>query len=112
MSTPDFRLKLYLVKSSGNPLHARHRVLAKGNTRFVAAHEYGFHFCSTAEDTEERDGEERLRRRRKRSEAVAHFRAQRIDFFRVDHMSETSVHIQFCILRGDVLVGQIRRNVY
>src|SRR5260221_11143890 len=100
MSTPDFRLKLYLVKSSGNPLHSRHRVLAKGNTGFVAAHEYGFHFCCAAKDAEERDCEERVRRRRKRSEAVAHLSAQRLDVLRVDHVSETPVHIELCILRS------------
>src|SRR2546423_6216227 len=111
MSAPDFRLKLYLVKSSGNPLHSRHRVLAKGNTRVVAAHEYGFHFCGAAEDAQERDGEERFSRRRKWSEAVAHLRTKRLDILGVGHVSEPAVHVELGVLRRDVLVRQIRRNI-
>src|SRR5487761_1910168 len=39
----DFRLELHFVKSRGQPLHARHRGIVKGNTRFVPAHQDALH---------------------------------------------------------------------
>jgi hypothetical protein len=41
MRASHFRLELYLVERRRNPLHTGHRVLAKGNTGLVSAHQHG-----------------------------------------------------------------------
>src|SRR5215211_5307962 len=104
MSASHFSLELYFVKRSGDPLHPRHRVLAKGNTRLVAAHQNRLHVGGASQHAEERYSKEGLRSRGQRPESVANLVVQSLDIPRVAHVSQPPVDVELCVLTGDVFV--------
>jgi len=98
MCTSHLRLELYLVERRRNPLHPGHRVLAKGNTGLISAHQHGLYVRCTAQDAEQRYREEALRGLWKRTESITQFRFQCLYLRDVRHVGHTPVDIELRIL--------------
>src|SRR5690349_12281886 len=111
MCTSHLRLELYLVERRRNPLHPGHRVLAKGNTGLISAHQHGLYVGRAAKYAEQGDGKEALRGFRQWTKAVTELCAQRLDLRDIRHVRHAAVDIELSILRVDVLVRQIGRRV-
>src|SRR3954465_13779546 len=99
MRTSHLRLELYLVERRRNPLHPGHRVLAKGNTGLISAHQHGLYVRCAAQDTEQSDRKEALRRLGERAETITQLRSQRFYFRDVGHVCHPSIDIELRILR-------------
>src|SRR5436190_15674649 len=98
MSAPHLRLELYLVERRRNPLHTGHRVLAKGNTGFVSAHQHRLDVRGTAEHPQQRGSEEATRWFRQCAEAVSDLGFQRPYLSDVRHVGQAPVDVELGVL--------------
>src|SRR6476659_4493326 len=98
MCTSHLRLELYLVERRRNPLHPGHRVLAKGNTGLISAHQHGLYVGCAAQDTQQGDREEALCGLRKRSESITQLRSQSLDLRDVRHVGHPAIDVELRVL--------------
>src|SRR5688572_1914543 len=109
---PHFRLELDVVKGRGEPFEARHRILTKGNTGLLTAHQDALDPQTAAENSQLGGSEKGLRRRRERPKPVTELLAQRLDFSGLGERRQAAIDIELRLLERDVVVGQIGGRVH
>src|SRR6185312_9422534 len=108
---PYVDLELHFLEGRRERLHARHRIIPKGNTGFVSAHHDSLYAQCGAEQAKLGDVEERLGSRRERAEPVADLEAHVLDRRGFGDRGQAPVHVELGVLARDVVVRKERRDV-
>src|ERR1035437_5063457 len=108
LHAPHVDLELHVLEGGRERLHARQRIVSKGNTGLVSAHQDSLYAQGGAEHAQLGHVEDGLGRGRERGEAVADLETDVLDRRRFGDGGEAEVDVELRVLAGDVVVGQAR----
>src|SRR6202042_396055 len=100
---PHIDLELYVLEGGRERLHARERIVAKGNTGLVAAQHDSLYAKRGAEHSQLGHMEKSLGGGRERPKTVADFEADILDRPSVGNSREAPVDVEFRVLARDVI---------
>src|SRR5689334_23279239 len=111
MRASHLRLELDFMECRGEPFHARDRGIPKGNTGFLASYKDALDTEAPPDDAKKCKREHRVGRRREGTEAITQLGANGLDLFRRLEAGKPFVDVELGLLRLDVVVGEIGRDV-